>query len=314
MYYNYKRDKGFAMSSVGEVLKRARLDQELDLETVAARTKISVRCLTAIEADDRKALPSGFFYRSFVDQYARLLSLDTRAINAEVDHLLSQDEPLPLPGYEAVVSRSVSPMKAKRRFGGGKVLASSALLVAVVVGCSGIYAWWRSARVRPSIVSASPRVKQAEVPVSLPPARPVAVAHRAETVAPNVEMASSPAPSSPAASNPAPSNLATSNSEAANAVEDASYKVLLDLMAREETWVSVSSDGKRLFSGILARNQTKTVAGKETATLKVGNAAGLEVRLNGKLLGPLGARGQVLVVVFTPGDYQIVPPAPREGD
>ena len=290
------------MSSVGEALKRARLDQELDLETVAARTKISVRYLTAIEADDRKALPSGFFYKSFVDQYARLLSLDTRAIDAEVDHLLSQDEPLPLPGHGAVVSRSFSPMKAKRRFRGGRVLASSALLVAVVGGCSAIYVWWRSARfpVTTSVVSESPSVKRADMPVSLQPARPVAAANRAQTVAPNVE----------AASNPDASNAASSTALG----EDANYKVLLDLMAREETWVSVSSDGKRLFSGILARNETKTVAGKETATMKVGNAAGIEVRLNGKLLGPLGARGQVLVVVFTPGDYQIVPPAPREGD
>jgi len=283
------------MSSLGEVLKRARLDQELDLETVAVRTKISVRYLTAIESDDRKALPSGFFYKSFVDQYARLLSLDTRAINAEVDHLLSQDEPLPLPGYETVVSRSVSPMKEKRRFGGGKVLASSALLVAVVVGCSGVYAWWRSAKLSPLVVSASPAVKQGDAPVSSDPAQPTPSAQPAQAGLTKVVAASRP--------------------EASNApIDDANYKVFLDLMAREQTWLSVSSDGKRVFSGVLERNQTKTVAGKETATVKVGNAAGLEVRLNGKLLGPLGARGQVLVVVFTPGDYQIVPPAPREGD
>jgi hypothetical protein len=94
----------------------------------------------------------------------------------------------------------------------------------------------------------------------------------------------------------------------------AGYKVLLDLMAREETWLSVSSGGKHLFSGVLAPHQTKTVEGKESAVMKVGNAAGLEVRLNGKLLGPLGARGQVLVVVFTPDKFEIVPPTPREGD
>ncbi len=85
-------------------------------------------------------------------------------------------------------------------------------------------------------------------------------------------------------------------------------------MAHEETWLSITSEGKRLFSGVLAPNQTKTVEGKESATMKVGNAAGLEVRLNGKLLGPLGGRGQVLVVVFTPDKFQIVPPMPREGD
>jgi hypothetical protein len=68
-----------------------------------------------------------------------------------------------------------------------------------------------------------------------------------------------------------------------------------------------------VFSGILAANQSKTVESKEYAKLRVGNAAGLEVRLNGKLLGPLGHRGQVLIVVFTPDNFQIMSPA-RESD
>jgi isopentenyl diphosphate isomerase/L-lactate dehydrogenase-like FMN-dependent dehydrogenase len=90
--------------------------------------------------------------------------------------------------------------------------------------------------------------------------------------------------------------------------------VLLDLMAREETWLSASSDGKMVFQGILAPHDTKTIEGREFAKLKVGNAAGLEVRLNGKPVGPLGARGQVLEVVFRPDNFQIVPPASKESD
>ena len=88
---------------------------------------------------------------------------------------------------------------------------------------------------------------------------------------------------------------------------------MLDLMAREETWLSVSSDGKPVFSGILAANQSKSVESKEYAKMRVGNAAGLEVRLNGKLLGTLGHRGQVLVVVFTGDNFQIMSPA-KESD
>jgi cytoskeleton protein RodZ len=265
------------MSSVGQVLQGARLEQRLDLPTVSARTKISVRYLTAIEADDRQSLPSGFFYKSFVDQYAKLLGLDTPAINAEVDRLLSADSPLPLPGYESTVSRKVPPMPLTPRLPTGRVWLSLAALATVMVACSGIYAWWHGAR--------------------LPSFRSVVGKGR-------------PSASAPVAVS-AVSNLSAQKPASAAA---AAYKVLLNLMAREETWLSVSSDGKRLFSGVLAANQTKTVEGKDSATMKVGNAAGLEVRLNGKLLGPLGGRGQVLVVVFTPDNFQIVPPAPREGD
>src|SRR5277367_784547 len=133
------------MLSVGETLRRARLEQRLDLCTLAAQTKINVKYLEAIEADDRQSLPSSFFYKSFVDQYARSLSLDTREIDAEVDRVLSADAPLPLPGYESVVSRNVSPMKSAR-FPSWRTYASAAVLVLTVAGCAGVYSLWRDWR------------------------------------------------------------------------------------------------------------------------------------------------------------------------
>ena len=108
---------------------------------------------------------------------------------------------------------------------------------------------------------------------------------------------------------PAPRYVETAVSEPA----PPSNRVMLDLLAHEATWVSVSSDGNPVFSGILQPNQSKTVGGKESAKMRVGNAAGIEVRLNGKLLGPLGARGQVLIVLFTPDNFQIFSP-PKESD
>ncbi len=269
------------MLSVGKVLQGARLEQRLDLPTVSARTKMSVRYLEAIEADDRRSLPSGFFYKSFVDQYARFLGLDTQEINAEVERLLSADAPLPLPGYESVVSRNVAPMIRSRRFAPRRALISLVALVTVVVGCSGIYAWWHQGKFGGFRTQAA---------------------------------RSAPPPTTPAAFSRDSAPQKPGRTEEPESTATAGYKVLLNLVAREETWLSISSEGKKLFSGVLAANQTKTVAGKESAWMKVGNAAGLEVRLNGKLLAPLGGRGQVLVVVFTPDKFQIVPPAPREGD
>src|SRR5271167_1595708 len=104
------------MYSVGETLQRARLEQELDLATVAARTKINAKYLEAIEADDRGSLPSGFFYKSFVHQYARTLSLDTKQIDAEIDRVLSADAPLPLPGEKNLRWKEIPPMRLSPRF------------------------------------------------------------------------------------------------------------------------------------------------------------------------------------------------------
>ena len=269
------------MFSVGETLQRARLAQGLDVATVAARTKINAKYLTAIEAGDRGSLPSSFFYKSFVHQYARTLSLDTREIDAEIDRVLSADAPLPLPGQDNPTSREVPPVELSSRFRISRIYASSAIFVLMLAAGSGIYGWWYKGR----SVAASrtePSAPVEAVPIRLPSAQAAT---------------QPPPPAVLAAAQPA-----TSGS-----------KVLLDLTAREETWVSVSSDGKPVFSGILAANQTKTVAGKGSAKIRVGNAAGLEVRLNGKLLGPLGHRGQVLIVVFTPDNFQIMSPA-KESD
>src|ERR1700684_3156919 len=85
------------MFAVSEVLQRARLDQGIDLATVAARTKIKAKYLQAIEAGDPKSLPGGFFYKRFAQRYATFLGVDAGAIDAEIDRVLSPDAPLPSP-------------------------------------------------------------------------------------------------------------------------------------------------------------------------------------------------------------------------
>jgi len=265
------------MPSVGEKLQRARLDRGFDLASVASLTKINPKYLQAIEADDRASLPSAFFYKSFVHQYASILSLDTRVLDAEVDTLLNAEAPLPLPGQETRETRSLPPLKGSGRgFYRQSPYASSAALVIVLLGCSGIYSWWRKAQ------SGAPAQE-----LTVQKAQPVAV-----TPPPVLQ------PPQPA--------------RGLEAIPG--YKVLLELLAREETWLSVSSDGRKVFSGILGPNESKSVEGREFAKLTVGNAAGLEVRLNGKLISPLGGRGQVLVVVFHPDNFQIVPQLPKETD
>jgi cytoskeleton protein RodZ len=85
--------------------------------------------------------------------------------------------------------------------------------------------------------------------------------------------------------------------------------VALNISATEKTWLSVTSAGKQIFSGILEASQSKTLTGLDAAKLRVGNAGGLEVKWNGKPIGPIGPRGQVRVVVLTPDNFQILAPS-----
>jgi len=66
----------------GVVLAKLRTVQGLSLADIADRTKISLKTLEAIEADDYAALPALIYVRSFLKQVAALLHLDPgRVVN-----------------------------------------------------------------------------------------------------------------------------------------------------------------------------------------------------------------------------------------
>lgn len=259
------------MFAASEVLQRARLDQGMDLATVAARTRINARYLQAIEAGDAKGLPGGFFYKSFAHQYATFLGVDTRAIDAEIDRVLSAGTPPPLPRAAEQTAEKLS-----SRSGAARKYFSYAAFVLILVVCSGVDDWWHASR-----AVATERI-ESRAPVTENTTGRVALASLSQVAA-------------------GPAAAAASEDEPA-----AGSRVELALTATEETWLSISLDGTPVFSGLLEANQTKTIAGKESAELRVGNAAGLDVRWNGKPLGPLGAHGQVRDLVVTPDKLQFV--------
>lgn len=74
---------------IGEVLKRARTRQGIDIRTVEDRTKIRTKYLRALEAEDWEILPSPAYAKGFLRTYAQLLGLDADAI---VDEFREQVE------------------------------------------------------------------------------------------------------------------------------------------------------------------------------------------------------------------------------
>ena len=280
------------MFSAGQRLRAARLDQGLDLEAVAARTKISEKFLNAIEADDRKSFPSGFFYKSFVDQYARALSVDTREIDEHINELLRAEAPLPLPGQDGLPIRRPSLLLVRSNGSRNRMYVSLAMFVLVLVGCSGFYAWWHklSAKAEPAAAPKNDPVEknavqretqQSRAKAPEPPAVPVSLSSNEPTAAPR-EIDASEHDAQPAS------------------------RLLLELIARQETWLSISSDGLMVFKGTLGANESKTVEGKEFAKLRVNDASAIDVKLNGRAIGPLGAPGQFRIVVFTRDKFHVL--------
>src|SRR3954447_18469213 len=92
------------MTSIGERLRRQRLQNGMSIEKIALDTKISARLLEAIEAEQFEKLPGGVFRRSFVLQYARALGVDPDEIAAELKQLSQFDDVQANPAAVPVLS------------------------------------------------------------------------------------------------------------------------------------------------------------------------------------------------------------------
>jgi cytoskeleton protein RodZ len=277
------------MNSVGRILRSARERQGRDLSEIADELCLTQQYVRAIEEDDVKSLPGVFFYKNFVRQYAASVGVKDAEIRAGVSSLTAAAEAPVLEG--ALAQPPVRPMDpivadSNRYFANTRLGMSVAGLVAALLGCSGFYAWWsRPAEAAVGKLRPLPPVVQPLVqPVIQPLAEPAPV-----KAAPDETLAQ-----------------VTAVAESHTTVDGIDH-VVLNLSATEKTWLSITSEGKHLFSGFLEPSQTKTLTGLEAARMTVGNAGGIEVRLNGKPIGPIGKSGQVRTVVFTPDNFEVLP-------
>jgi cytoskeleton protein RodZ len=303
------------MSSIGEALRRERVKRNLDLEQVSRELKISTRFLEAIEAEDFDRLPGGVFAKSFVRQYARMLNLDEEEVAAEVQRTLA---PAPLPDFSAATPKAMAPPAVEfaprvgsissRPFASGSWLPALALVVAVMLGCSFVYGWYQRDRRQASapplhrVVTAQAANTATALPTPPPPTEAAA-----ETQQP-------PATSAAAETTPAPPVQAQAETGPPASRPQGAVNVEI-ATSDEPVWVLARTDGKYAFSGTLDKNQTRTVNADGVVLLRLGNAGGVVITLNGKPIPALGPKGQVRTVQLTSGGFQIVaPPKPSAPD
>ncbi|MCD4801680.1 MAG: DUF4115 domain-containing protein [Anaerolineales bacterium] len=70
--------------TIGQILKLSREEQKLSLDDISVLTRIRVKYLSAIEADNFDALPSSVQQKGFVRAYARALALDPSPLVAQL--------------------------------------------------------------------------------------------------------------------------------------------------------------------------------------------------------------------------------------
>uniref|UniRef100_UPI0013DB8FE4 helix-turn-helix domain-containing protein n=1 Tax=Sandarakinorhabdus rubra TaxID=2672568 RepID=UPI0013DB8FE4 len=120
-----------ASLSVGALLAEARAERGRELADLARETRVPLRHLMAIEADDHSALPALPYALGFVKAYARAVGLEPEAVGARfrAENRLAPHVP---------VASSLEPVDEARLPSRGLAWGALALLV-LVLGGLGLY-------------------------------------------------------------------------------------------------------------------------------------------------------------------------------
>lgn len=247
-------------TNFGETLQRARTARGLSIADAERALKIRAAYLSALEEERFDALPPRAYAKGFIRSYSGFLGIDPDPLLAiyEQVHPQPRESGAP-PVVDIPIEPAVAPSPLRRFLTYALVVVG----VAVVALLYGFYAkiseFARSSPPSPSVSTPAP-----DQGVGLPPVAP--------PVQPGV--APSPAPGAP------------------------SDGLALALAVKERSWVRVEVDGEEAFSGVLDEGHVQTWQAKKRISLRLGNAGGVEVTLNGQPLGTLGRRGRVVDRTF----------------
>ncbi len=85
-------------------------------------------------------------------------------------------------------------------------------------------------------------------------------------------------------------------------VENKPKTAVVSVKARSDCWLQAIVDGEKIFEAVLPAGQEKTLEGKQSVYIKVGNAGGVDIIYNGEPIEPLGRTGEVKDKEFVVND------------
>ena len=254
------------MPALGEEFRSAREARSLSLSDVAERLHIRSVYLAAIEDEEWHVIGAPVYVRGFMRTYARFLGLDPEAAVAR----FAQTVPAGTPAASTPRPAATAPSEKRGAERSSPSLAAIlSIIVAVLVVLFVGYEFYQY---------------RAGAPVATPladstsgPADTTVAAGDDTTPAPDASADADGAAAVPAvAPSPAPA-----------------AKRGLTLHVTETSWLRVTVDGTVVLEGTLPAGVSKSFKGK-VADVRVGNAGGVRIAVNGKALGPLGASGDVV--------------------
>ena len=106
-------------------------------------------------------------------------------------------------------------------------------------------------------------------------------------------------PSEPAAESVVPSTTASPETTSTSTVSGPAGVNIELVASRGTTWLyATNEDGKVLFSGMIRKGNSKNFIQPEQVNLRVGNAGGVDISVNGENVGSIGANGEVVNLTY----------------
>ncbi|MDP8921265.1 MAG: DUF4115 domain-containing protein [Chloroflexota bacterium] len=257
------------MGTFGDTLRQAREDLGVSLADAERETRISRRYLEALETEDEASLPAPVYTRGFIRTYCRYLGLNGDGmldLFGPRQALESSAQVRPIPAeLHTPSSLPVRPV----------VLAASVVLAVLLVG----YLWSQ-------YTSFVESVSQLE---SVPTSR------GATAIVPGAVRSPEPSPTPVAVASPfVPPVAAPSPSPVATPERG----LTVEVAATERSWLEVWIDGRSVLAETIQPGVTRSFSAEQQVRMRVGNAAGIRVTVNGATQGPLGARGQAVDAIW----------------
>ncbi len=246
---------------IGKALKAAREARGLSLNDVEADIKIRHKYLEALENEDYRVLPGKVYVKGFLRNYARYLGLNSDEIIAMYINEHAVEEELEPDVTEAAPAKG----------GNGKRLALGLLLAGIILAV-GVFAIIPSLQEKEQ-VNKRPSGQQENY-----------IGDKEQTPAPEGNK----------------ENLSGEPNIPAPSPEVEGVNLTLNV-TEKPSWMQVVVDGQTQFTGEVAPGQSKSFRGQERIWIKLGNAGDVEVQFNGKNIGVLGQRGDVVDKEFKAG-------------
>jgi cytoskeleton protein RodZ len=299
------------MDEIGHILREARENKGLSLEEAQAKTRISVRYLTALENGQYSALPTAVHVRGFLRNYARFLGLDPQPLLTRYAAGQGQDAPLlaaelrEITPDNPLVERQDQPffdpvnmeVNGKSNYGVGSGGSGGMLQIIIIVALVIALALIANRFIpilfgrggsENAVQEVGDAVRDVVADVTGATATPSPTA--APTGESSVVVNGTEQPIvSTGRNNPGGVPTATATRPPLPATLD---EVRLKLEILERTWMEVTVDGSVVFSGIARANDVYEWTAQQEAKVVTGNAVGIFATVNDVALGRLGGRGE----------------------